>query len=418
MEKYYPKNLKAEKISRDFFEKNNSIGINVSKEELKNKIDSNIEKKEEISTADKIKNYKEELTQQGKSQTEILNLLIAKFENEEAVSVWVENWRNFQKLHHFAENKPPAERRAIQNIIGNADFTSENAFSTSLAEISQSAEISQETKLEISQEFNGANVFSVDDLNAGLKQQKTRKVAIENAISTKSREKNQLDLEIEQLENELEKLPLDDPKREELATKIEQKKEVLENTETQIKDLEKTTPKDVSFPLREGFSAKLNDDGSRSIKINSQNFAIKIPSNRLPFTTTKNLRAINLAFPYTILKELHIADTIFSPNLENNTVPSKSQRDMGHLILSSLGIDDTQILSTENIKKLKKDLSFLQPQNGKTGKENLIELGVYDVGSRSLDKEKFREILKRIRENRGLGDGFFEKLNELSYKPK
>lgn len=397
MTKNFGGKKQAFEIAQEYLRMQKLFGRKLPAKELSKHIKENITEVKEISAEDKIKNYTE--TIKNKPQTEILSLLISKFENEETVSTWVENWRNFLKLHNFAENKPPQERQAIQNIIGKADFTSENAFSTSFAEISQSAEISNETKLEISREFNGANVFSVDDLNTGLKQQKTRKAEIEKAINTKSREKNSLDLEIENLENKLEKLPLDSPKKQELETKIEQKKQVLEQTENQINELEKAKPKDISFELREGFSAKLNADGSRSIRINSQSFAIKIPSNRLPFTTTKNLRAINLAFPYTVLRDLHIADTIFSPNLGNNIVPSKSQRDMGHLILSSLGIDDTKILSAENIKELKEDLSFLQPKNGKTGQENLIELGVFDVGSQSLDKGKFREILKLIREN-------------------
>ena len=106
---------------------------------------------------------------------------------------------------------------------------------------------------------------------------------------------------------------------------------------------------------------------------------------------------------------------VFSPNLENNAVPSKSQRDMGHLILSSLGIDDTRILSEENIKQLKRNLAFLIPQNGNTPQEHLIELGVFDINSQSLDKAKFRGILKTIRENRDVDNElFFEKMKTSS----
>jgi hypothetical protein len=374
------------------------LGISVNNKKNEKIINKDLIRNNEISTADQIKNHKEDLTKQGKSQTEILSLLISKFENNESVSKWVKNWRNFQKLHQFAESKPPAERKAIQNIISKADFTSESAFSTSLAEISQSAEISNETKFEISREFGGANIKSVGGMDYQLKEIKSHTKAIEKEIGVKSSEKNDLDSEIEDLENELNSLPLDDPKRQELEEKLEQKKEVLEQTENEIDRLEKGKPKETKFVLREGFSAKLNKDGSRSIKI-GENFAIRIPSNRLPFTDTKNLRAINLAFPYKVLKDLHIADTIFSPNLENNSVPSKSQRDLGHLILSSLGIDDAKILSEENIQQLKKDLSFLNPQNGKTGQENLIELGVFDVGSQSLDRVRLKKSLEFVRDN-------------------
>ncbi len=136
----------------------------------------------------------------------------------------------------------------------------------------------------------------------------------------------------------------------------------------------------------------LNQDGSRSIKIRDNNFSIQLPSNRLPFTDTKNLRAINLAFSFKILKEQNLAGFLFRPSLKNNSVPSRSQRGMGHLILSSLEIDDTKILSEENIKQLKKDLSFLNPKNGKSNQENLIELGVFDVSSQSINLSSIKKL--------------------------
>ena len=67
---------------------------------------------------------------------------------------------------------------------------------------------------------------------------------------------------------------------------------------------------------------------------------------------------------------------------------------MGNLILNSLGIDDSRILSEDHVKQLKKDLMFLKPQGGKSPKEHLIDLGVYDVSSQSLDKHKLKKILK------------------------
>jgi len=72
---------------------------------------------------------------------------------------------------------------------------------------------------------------------------------------------------------------------------------------------------------------------------------------------------------------------------------------MGHLILNSLGIADTKVLSEENIKKLKKDLQFLKHKGGKSPKEYLIELGVYDVASQSLDREEFKKRLELIKDN-------------------
>ncbi len=310
-------------------------------------------------------------------------------------------------MHQFAETKPPAERKAIQNIISKADFTSENAFENSLIEISKSADISAQTKLEISREFDGANVFSVDDMDSTLKEVKSHKQKIQNAIDLKSSEKDSLKTEIVNLESKIEELPVEDPKRKEITKELEQKKESLRQTETEIESLESTKPKDISFQLREGFSAKLNPDGSRSIKINSLDFAIKLPSNFLPLTGTKNLRSINLAFPYFALKNQNIARFIFSPNLKNNDVPNKGNRKMGHLILDSLGIDDTKILSEENIKQLNVDLSRLTSIPGKNGQECLIELGGFDIASQSLNKKRFAEVLKYVRENRGLRDDLF-----------
>ncbi len=156
----------------------NKLGLSVSQQKLNVQISQKLDNTEDISIAEEIKNYKEELLEQGKSQIEILTLLISKFENEESVSVWLDNWKNYQKLHNFAGSKPPAERRAIQNIIVNADFTSETAFSTSLAEISQSAEISTETKLEISREFGGSHIDSVDGMGFQLKQVKEHTQAL------------------------------------------------------------------------------------------------------------------------------------------------------------------------------------------------------------------------------------------------
>ena len=87
---------------------------------------------------------------------------------------------------------------------------------------------------------------------------------------------------------------------------------------------------------------------------------------------------------------------------------------MSHLILSTLKIDDSQILSENDISQLNKDLSRLTKlKNGTSPKEKLIDLGVFDIQSQSLDKSKFRGILKFIRENRGLDDDlFFERIKK------
>jgi len=394
------------KADEDLENKLLTLGISVNKKEIEKTTNDSLHINKELSNEDRIKAYTETI-RQGKSQTEILSLLIAKFENEEAVSTWVENWRNFQKLHRFAESKSPKERKVIERIISKADFTSETAFSTSLLEIAQSKEISDETKLKISREFNGANVFSVNDFNNTLQEVKTHKQKIENAISTKSHEKEFLDSEINELKSKIEKLPLSDPKRQELEQKLEQKKTVLKQTESEIDSLEKAKPKNVSFQLREGVFAKLNPDGTRSIQLNSRDFAIKLPSNFLPFTDMKNMRSINLAFPFLALKNQNIARFLFQPNLISNQVPSNENRKMGHLILNSLGFDDSKIITEENIKQLNTDLARLTSIPAKTGKECLIEFGVFDIVSQSLSQKRLLEVLGHIRENRGLEKELF-----------
>lgn len=374
---------------------NELSSLNVSTDNEENIEDRNTDTIEELSTEDLIKNYKAELTNQGKSQTKILNLLIARFKNKESVSAWVNNWKNFLRLHQFAESKPPKERNAIQNIIAKADFSHANAFNTSLTEIGKSTDISRETKFELSKEF-GTNIMSVDGLDNTLKEVKEHKGKIEKAISSKSAQKQKLDSKIESLENDLEKLPIDSPKRNELESQIEQKKQELENTESAISELEKNKPKEVSFELRKGISAKLNPDGSRSIRLDNEDFSIKMPSHFLPLTTTRNLRSINMTFPYAILKKHKIAHLIF-PNMTNNSIPSKENRKMGHLILSSLGIDDTKILSEEKINQLEKSLKIFDFDNGNTVLENLISLGIYNVQSQSMDKAVLKKLLNNTK---------------------
>ncbi len=406
-------NEEHKKADLDLNNELSTFGISLKENEITETKNEIIDTNNELSTAEQVKTYKEQLSKQGKSPTAILQLLISKFEGTESVSVWAENWRNFQKLSTFSEAKPPAERQAIQNIISRADFNNENAFNLSLAEISQSTEISTETKFEISREFGGAHINSVDGMDYQLQQVKTHEEGLKKAIVIKEEETESLNSEIQNIEAQISKLPLDDPKRFELENNLEQRKNSLEEVEAEIDRLEKGKRQDVSFLLREGFSSVLNPDGSRSIKIMNNDFSIKLPSNRWLFSDNKNMRAINLAFPYMALRNENIAGFLFRPNLENNSVPSKSQRDMGHLILSSLGIDDRQILSEEHIKQLNKDLSNFNSQDGKTGEECLIELGIFNANSRSLNNGILKETLVTIRKNRGVKNVLFqEKIEE------
>ena len=146
----------------------------------------------------------------------------------------------------------------------------------------------------------------------------------------------------------------------------------------------------------------LNPDGSRSIKIESENFNIQLPDNNLPLMGTRNLRSINVAFPFLALRSQNISDEIFVPDLMDNGIPTKAQRDMAHLILSLLGVDDSRILSEKDFAQLKKDLSHLTDKDsGKTGRECLVELGLYNVASQNVNKTKLKKALRFIRENRG-----------------
>ncbi len=407
-------NIQAFEIAKKYLAEQDIIGRSINQNELKQKVNSNLIENKELSNEDKIKNYKEELSAQGKSKTEILRLLIANFEGNESIGAWLNNWKSFLKLHQFAETKSPVEKRAIHKIISKADFSSENAFTTTLEEISQSNDLSNETKFEISREFGGS-INSVDAMDYQLQQVKTHKKEIEKAIDKKNEETESLDSEIQNIEARIDRLPLNDPKRLELEKELEQKKEVLEQTENEINSLEKGKIQDVSFQLREGFNSVLNPDGSRSIKIMDGDFSIKLTNNFLPFRTTASLNSINLAFSYNALKQNNIADFIFRPNLVNGSVPSRSQRRTSELILSNLGYDTTRIISKENIKQLNKDLSSLNSQVGKTGEDSLIELGVFDANSRSLNTGRLKEVLTLVCDNRGLRDEMvFEKLRNYN----
>ena len=388
-------------IGKEFIERNRLMGITPSAEELKAHVIERLVEKKKLSTADQIKDYKIELSQQGKSPSEILQLLISKFENEEAVSTWIENWKKFLKLHHYAENKTPAERKAIENIINNANFTTENSFDLAMSEVQKSTEISEDTKLDIQRKFKTTGIKTVRAFDRTLKNEKQYKKSIEKKIQSRNTDIENLQDEINNLNTKLDKLPPRDPKRSELETKLKEKGNLLKVYEQEISALNETKPDNVQFQLRNDLLASLNPNGSRSIKITSKNFTIQLPSNKLPLMGTKNLHSINVAFPFLALCTLHISNEIFAPDLVNNGVPTKAQRDTSHLILSSLGIDDSQILSEKDNTQLKNDLSHLTDSNsGKTGRECLIELGIYDDASQNVDKHQLKKILQFIKANR------------------
>ncbi len=395
----------------DFFSEMIGEDVELGKKDEYEKVDET--HVENYSVEDKIKVLNKKLRAEGKPLDEILKTLISRFGKEKSVSLWVKNWKNFLRLHEIAEKKPPAERAAIQQIIYKADFSSSSAFAASLKEIQASENISEATKLEISQEFGGGKVKSVKQMDRRLKKIQKEQKRVSQAIESKNAETENLKTEVSGLKKQLEDLSPNDQKRKMLEKEIREKKATLEETENAIKLLTETK-KDVSFTLREGITAKLNPDGSRSIIIDTESFEIRLPSNNLPLTSTKNVRSVNLVFPLRFLKSQNVEKEVFALPVRQNGVPSRAQRNMGHLILSSLGFHDSQILSEENILQLREDISRLcGSQKGKSGRDNLIALKIFDIKEDKLNKEKLREVLEFIKENRGLTEELFtEKMKQ------
>jgi CII-binding regulator of phage lambda lysogenization HflD len=410
----YKGNTETLKTAQEFLMQQISFGLKSTKGELKRKIDSELVENKYLSTADRIIAFKNQLTDQGKPPEFILKSLITKFEKESAFQIWVDNWKKFLRLSELSSSKSPTERKAIQQIIGNADFSDETAFEIALESINENENISLETKYEIAQEFDGNTANSIAKMDAGLKYMETRKAQIESTLSKQNSLKSQISNELSTLREELNDLAINDPKKEEIEQKIAGKKQLLSQTKSTIKKFESEKPLNVSYPLRKNFLVKLNSNGSRSIILEHTNFEMRLATNSLPFMGTKNLRCVNLSFVCDALFKQGISKEIFSPNLVFGAVPNKSQRDMGHLILSTLGYDDRSILSENDIPLLKTDLSRLTASNDlRTGRECLTDLRIYDPIERRLDKIQLKKALRFIRENRDIQDDvFFEKLEK------
>lgn len=129
----FPNNFEAKKIANEFFSRQNQFGVEIKKQELLEKIQFQLLNGENLSVATQIKTDIAEFEEKGKSRSEILQILIVKLGNEPAVSIWVENWRNFLALHKIAATKTPTEQKAIERILSQADLTSDNAFDVSLS---------------------------------------------------------------------------------------------------------------------------------------------------------------------------------------------------------------------------------------------------------------------------------------------
>lgn len=414
VDRFFPKKDKARLIAGKYLQMQKEFGRDVTEKELKKFVHENLIEKEELSIANQIKTDIGELEEIGLNRTEILETLVAKYKGKKAVKTWVENWTNFLVLNEFASTKPPAEKRAIQNIIAKADFTKESSFATSLLQVSKSSQISEITKFEIAQKFNASDITTVGAMDSKLKQIQIRKKDLEKAIDTKNTEKESLKSEIKDIENQLEALPLLDPKREEIEAKLTKRKQRLKDTEITIQTLLEERPKNVSFPLREGYSTRLNPNGTRTIEIDELNISVQLPENVL-FMSRKNMLSINLAFVYRAFS-LNGMESIFTPNIENGAVPDRKNRLFGSKILKQLGYPTNLILSQSNILQLQKDLGKLkQKGSSSTGMEDLETLGIWDFTKQEVNNYNLNSSLKFIRNNRGKNLDFEDVLQENQF---
>ena len=412
LDKYYPKNEGAMSLSNRLIQEYSTLGRPLTEKRLTEYIEKNIEHEGKQTVLRNAIVLKEDLASKGKSKIEILKTLIDTYKYTPELKTFVENWRNFLELWQFAETKSPTERKAITSIISNSDFTSLESFEIVLSEIEMSNDISSQTKLLIQRKFKTTGINTVSSFDQTLKQESRFKEKIEKQIQNRHVDIKIMPNEIERLHSELDKLPADDPKRFELESSLEEKGERLKTYHQELSALSNAKPKKVEFQLRNDLIGELRPDGSRFIRIATENFNIQLPPNNLPFMGTKSLRAINTAFPYLVLRSQHISDEIFSPDLIENGIPKKGQREIAHLILTSLGVDDSKIISERDLSYLKKALSFLiDAKSGKTGRVSLIELGIYSLSDQRVNKDKLQKALQIIRENHG-EDMNYQKLKE------
>jgi hypothetical protein len=398
----FPKNDKAKELAEKYIQEYQDMGKLLSKKSLNDYLVKKLSNETDISSEERAVVLKEKLLTEGKSDIDILKTLLTNYRDEPEMKTFVENWENLLKLHKYAQTKPPQEQKAIQKIISQSDFTSEESFSAALFAIQNHSKISSETKLDIQRSFKTTGINTIRAFDYALKQEKRYKENLEKRIDTRNNDIQNLNDKVKKLKSDLKNLLPDDTKRAEIEAKIKEKGALLSLLEHELAELNKAKPENVQFLLREDLKGILNVDGTRSVKINSENFSIQLPSNKLPFSGIRNLRSINTAFPYLVLQSLNISDEVLHPDLINNSIPSKSQRDISHLILSSLGIDDSQIIFESDIKQLKDDLSHLvNSEAGLSGRESLIGLGVYNLTFQSVNKTQLKRALRIIRMNRG-----------------
>lgn len=356
-------------------------------------------KEDVVSIEQQVSSLHIELLSKGGSSKDILAKLISAFYGNPEVSTWVNNWKNFLRLHDFATTKPPAERKAITSIIATADFRSSTSFTETLVKIKESEDISIATKREITQKFDPSHITSIKDMDLQLKKIKKAQRHIRQELSSYKAENDKIALKKRNKIKQLKALPLDDPKRKKLEREVQNLQDQEERVMKQVTSLEAARKTDISFELRPNYHVELSKDGTRSIRYQDYPFTIPLPSNTLPFQGRKNIRSLNTAFVFIPLHTAGMTDILYRPPLKSGVVPSKQHRDMTHFILSHLGYNDDVILSASDIHKLAKQLATLSSQAPtESGRYNLAELRIYDKFEDKVDMERLGEYLEMVRE--------------------
>lgn len=357
---------------------------------------------ENIDVKVKIKELNANLNSQGLPVQEILETLISKFENEEAVSTWVGNWKNFRELHELAKSKPPKEREAISKIISKADFTSETAFNTSLEEISLSADISKETKREITLKFGTRPpVQTVKQMDSRLKKLNRENQKVIADIKTETSSYENLETELRTLNKKIKETDLSDAERDKLKADQEELKSKLKSSEARLHTLKETKKEEISLSLREGFKVVLTPKGKRQIQTSDSRLRVTLPSNRLPFSDGRNLQAVNFCFMLDTLNKSGLTEHLIKPNFKNGSTPGSQLRIFSNRIITLLGLNGGKILSQSDIGILNKDLLTLsKAYPTMTAFENLKALKIVDAKTRESNEDRLFKLLLLIRENR------------------
>ena len=354
----------------------------------------------DISFEDHVKALNSQLKTEGKSNSEILNTLLSTFSKEESLTTWVENWKNFQRLHAFAKSKPPKEQRVIEGIISGVDFTSKDSFSQALVQIEENQEISAKTKREIAVKFGKSEVSSVKQMDGQLKKLKKENQRVVAQIGETESNQTKLSSRLKELDKKLESSSLGSIEMEELEQEKKELKTKLKASQKKLKDLKEKEKSEIGFPLRKGFKAVLEQKGKRFVSALDGTMKVQLPSNRLPFTHMSNLESVNFAFVQNVMSKLGLAKHLMKPPFENGNVPSGELRKFSRRVLEALGFNTGSIITQEEISTLESDLSFLgKVYPVKDSYESLKELGIIEI-EKGLNPESLFEALQVLEENR------------------